>query len=89
MALFFYTCRTLFAFWSKMCACPSHKGGGNHVAPTFATHAMRKLDHRSHSPNTYSIEATDMVLSSGNSASVCDVCRDPTSTAIYCLPLTE
>src|SRR5262249_20940382 len=51
--------------------------------------AMRASWTQAHNPNTYSIEATDIVLSSGNSASVCDVCRDPTSTAINCLPLTE
>src|SRR5262245_60021458 len=56
------------------------------IALRLCTSADRRAVQR---PNTYSIEATDMVLSSGNSASVCDVCLDPTSTAIYCLPLTE
>src|SRR5262249_3977867 len=45
--------------------------------------------HRKHyRPNTNSMEAVDVFFSSGEyGMTFCD-CREPTSTATYCLPLT-
>ena len=40
-------------------------------------------------PNTYSIDAVDVFLSSGAFGMTAFGCREPTSTAMYCLPLTE
>ena len=41
------------------------------------------------SPNTNSIDAVEVFLSSGASLSTAAGCFEPTSTAMYCLPLTE
>src|SRR5262249_46591020 len=40
-----------------------------------------------HSPNTNSIDAVELFLSSGYSVSSAGFCRAPASTATYCLPL--
>src|SRR5262245_19840807 len=42
-----------------------------------------------HSPNTYSIDAGDICLSSGALLITLTDIREPASTATYCLPLTE
>jgi hypothetical protein len=42
-----------------------------------------------YNPNTYSIDAVDVYLSSGALAMAALACLEPTSTATYCLPLTE
>src|ERR1043166_194642 len=42
-----------------------------------------------HSPNTYTIEAVDVCLSSGAFGMMRFGCFEPTSTAMNCLPLTE
>src|SRR5262249_34120294 len=39
--------------------------------------------------NTYSIEAVDVCFSSGAFCRMNRDCLEPTSTAMYCLPLTE
>jgi hypothetical protein len=43
----------------------------------------------SHKPNTYSIDAVEVYLSSGELAMTAPGCLEPTRTAMYCLPLTE
>ena len=42
-----------------------------------------------YSPNTNSMEAVDVCLSSGAFGMIAFGCLEPTSTATYCLPLTE
>jgi hypothetical protein len=43
----------------------------------------------SYSPNTYSMDAVEVFLSSGAFCKTKTGCREPTRTAMYCLPLTE
>ena len=46
------------------------------------------MPRQNHRPNTNSIDAVEVFFSSGaNGMTFCD-CREPTSTATYCLPLT-
>ena len=47
------------------------------------------VSNAAHSPNTNSIDAVEVFLSSGMVARMTAGCLDPTSTATYCLPLTE
>jgi len=57
--------------------------------PGFEDYAPSWPARADQSPNTYSIDAVELSLNSGNSASICCDCFDPTSTATYCLPLIE
>src|SRR5262245_6728263 len=47
------------------------------------------LSRSTHNPNTNSIDDVEVCLSSGMFAMMTGDCREPTSTATYCLPLTE
>jgi hypothetical protein len=51
---------------------------GNFTHPTLA-----------YSAKTYSMEAVEVFLSSGESCQTAAGCLEPISTAMYCLPLTE
>jgi hypothetical protein len=42
-----------------------------------------------YSANTKSIDAVDVFFSSGDSGMMFGAWREPTSTAMYCLPFTE
>jgi hypothetical protein len=42
-----------------------------------------------YNPNTYSIDAVALFFNSGAFCNTKNGCFEPTSTAMYCLPLTE
>jgi hypothetical protein len=45
--------------------------------------------HLAYSAKTYSMDAVEVFLSSGESCQTAAGCLEPMSTAMYCLPLTE
>ena len=61
---------------------PSARRRDDNIAPAF-------ILSDNHSPNTNSIDAVEVFFSSGIVAMMVAGCRAPTSTATYCLPLTE
>jgi hypothetical protein len=55
---------------------------GAKLAPAFLRNRA------AYNPNMYSMEAVDVFLSSGDKPVTNGDCREPTSTAMYCLPST-
>src|SRR5262249_48899305 len=66
-----------------------HKPGAAHQHLQRSTNDAPRMAALAYSENTYSIEAVEVFLSSGESCITAAACLEPTSTAMYCLPLTE
>ena len=68
---------------------------GNPISVILSTRRVRRVEHlvtgrtrpACYSPNTYSIDADEVFLSSGAFGMTEFGCFEPTSTAMYCLPL--